>query len=187
MDQMTVSKFWHNTLKMFLVIGTMFYIPVQKGVDALAAQEQGYMVQELFFRYGIGVLYLISMSLVPKRVFSVKSIILFAVFVFLTSVCSGFDVYSRAKMLNLLFGIILFKMVFEHIDFSFIPSFGYCFGWLMVANLILMCLQVSGHDPIVSQIGSIPEARIQMVVGFMRLKVHLGVLAALLSDRKSVV
>lgn len=181
MDQTTVSKAWHYALKIFLVIGTLFYIPINQGFTAEEAAIQGYMMQEMFFRYGVIALYIFAMPLKARRTFCIKSVILFFLFVFLTSLAGGFSVYLRAKLLNVFFAVMFLKLVFEHLNYNEISGIAKWFGWICFGNVAMMALQIYGLDPLLSQSGVIQEDRLDMVVGFMRLKVHVGVLAALLA------
>jgi hypothetical protein len=178
MDQKTISKAFEYCLKAFLVIGTMFYIPFKGPGDPVS---QGYMVQELFFRYGVMTLFFVSMALRPIRSMSLSHLAVFGIFAVASSVGYGMDVSLRHKLLNVFFGLLFFKLCFENTRLSELPKFAWWFGWLLVANLAIVALQQNALDPVMSKVGTIHEDISNMTVGFMRAKVHLGVLAALLA------
>lgn len=179
---MTVSsfdKFFEYCLKIFLVVCSLFYMPMLPGqYTQFQAIEWGYMTQELFFRYGVLFLFGASLLIKPKRVFNSKSLGILIIYVIVSGIFIKFDTQARRAILNLFIGILFYKTVYEHIDFKNLKSYGMWFFWLLFANLILCFMQYFRIDPIFDRVDG---TRIVDLVGFMRIKATLGILAVVLA------
>lgn len=168
-----------TALKIFIVIGTLFYLglgPQDKGIDPM---QWNYHVQEVFFRYGAMLIFLLSIFLKPRRYLQCKSLATFAVFALVVGTLTGFPMNFRRQMLNLAIGILFYKAVYENIDTAEVKQYAEWMFWLLFANLVLGCMQWFRLDPIFNHVqGNIAPIN-EHVVGFMRLRANLGVLTAI--------
>ena len=164
-----------------MVLGTIFFLPMPKGVtDLYQITEFGYMSQELFFRYGVIFLYGISMALIPKRQFKFNSGFVLMTFLMVISCLANFDAQMRRQVLNVFFGVLFYKMVVEHFDIKKLNEFVAWLFWLLVANLALCFFQAFKADPIFRHINYDIVPVSETMVGFMKLKAHLGTTAAII-------
>lgn len=177
-----INTFFDYALKIFVVLGTLFYLPTPARItDAYQATEFGYASQELFFRYGVIFLYGISMALIPKRQFKFNSGFVLMTFLIFISCFQGFDTQIRRQVLNIFLGLAFYKMVVEHFEIRKIREFAGWFFWLLVANLVLCFFQEFKADPIFRHVNYDIVPVGETMVGFMKLKAHLGTMAAIVS------
>jgi len=59
------EKAFEYALKIFIVVSTLFYLPAPPNMPGPQQVEFGYLIQELFFRYGIVVLFCLGSMLKP--------------------------------------------------------------------------------------------------------------------------
>lgn len=180
---MTVSfdlnKVFKYCVMTFVCIGTLFYVPLKANMNPEDAVNLGYLYQDFFFRYGALFLFSFSCLLAPKRVINLKSMsILFIYFIFL-ALLMNFDLKMRVHLLNFGIGLLFVKTISEHFEDKSVKFIGKFFIALILINLVLMALQYFRLDPILTAKPHTGSA--DLVVGFMRAKVHLGVLAAILA------
>lgn len=179
-ESMLKTRLFDYALKIFITMGAVFYV----GAPAILGGEEaivwGYATQELFFRYGVITLFTLSMMIRPKRTlrfYSIPCLLLFSIF------CAsffGFGLDLRHKILNFFIGLLFYKLVFENFVFSKVKKYAWWIGWMLMANLAMCSFQAWDRGLIFSHIT--PQAAskgIDALVGLMRLKVHLGVLSAI--------
>ena len=176
-----LNDWFHYFLMAFLFIGTYFYIPVPQSLPLVEAVMFGYSIQELFFRYGTLFLFGISSLMHPKRRFTDKYFIVFCVFVLVDALVKGFGIEARRAVLNIFFGFVFYKTVVEHFDFYKLKQFGWLFFSLISLNLLFCGFQYLGIDPLFSSAETIKAGWQDALVGLMKNKVHIGVLAAILA------
>jgi hypothetical protein len=182
-----LSNVFDYALKAFLFIGTIFFVPVLAGTNPEEAAAFGYMVQELFFRYGVVTLFALSLSVPRVRALVFQSLPLFLITTVITAILFGFHVQMRSGILNIGMGLLFYKIVYESVDLTKLKTFAWWFGWLLFFNLVWCVLQWNGKDMLWVHVdegrllGQNAVGLLDKIVGFMRLKVHLGVLAALLT------
>lgn len=169
----------------FVVLSTMFWRAPSSQMNTFEIHEFGYQVQELFCRYGIMFVVLASMFLKPLRYWSCKSLPIFGLYMIFITVFIGFDLEARRVLLNVFLMVLFYKTVVEHITVKKIKTYLIWFFWIAVANLILCFYQQFNIDPIFGHIQKdvlslSMSARWEWVVGFMKLRANLGVLAAIL-------
>jgi len=162
----------------FVVIGTMFYVPIS-AVSTDTAVEFGYQTQELFFRYGCFFVFAMSTILEPIRKTDMSKIALFFIAVLITALMNGFDVATRRVVLNTACAVIFFKAVSDHFSFVDFKAVSWWMFVIVAINLIMCIQQYFKIDPLFS----IPQnmGAKDAVAGFMRIKVHLGTLLAVIS------
>lgn len=173
-------------LKIFLVLGTLFYLaPQQPIVEVFKRLEWGYMVNELFFRGGVMLLFGLSLMIEPKRRLVSKELACFLAYMFLFSMFIQYGINSRRIILNVFFGLAFYKTVYEYLDISKVKTHVFWLFWLLVANLVLCLFQLAKTDLIFVSANQelMPHAQ---PVGFMRLESTLGVLAAIIAPLLSV-
>jgi len=175
------SKVFDYALKIFIVVSTFFYLPFPSGIQATPDQVVQWMydMQELFFRYGVFVLFGLSFFSKPKR--HLKSVVLGLLLVYCISISTfmSFDLVTRRTLMNFSIGIFFYKMVVERAEAD-ISKYAFWLYWLLVANLVLSFLQTAQLDPIFGHVR--PELMpYDDEVGFMRLKATLGGLASVIS------
>lgn len=173
-----LRKLFDHFVALFIVISTFFWVPVpiDSGIDPLAF---GYSSQELFFRFGALLVFGISLFLKPIRTSDFKWFAGFMILSFLGLHFGGFDQLSSRAVLNIVCGILFAKTVADYCDQRNINIFCYWFLAVLIWNLIACIQQWFRHDPLFSMPVNLGHK--DMMVGFMRMKVHLGCLAALLS------
>lgn len=175
---MSINLFEY-ALKIFLFIGVILYVPFH-GTDKEAAVEWGYQVQDLFFRYGVIFIYCVAQMQKPIRELKIKSLPILIMYIVLASLINGFGVIQRSSILNIFMWFLLYKCVFEHLNFSKIKSYALWFGAVLMLNAAFCALQYNGQDFIFQSSSQAIPGLMDTVVGFLRVKVHLGVLAAIL-------
>lgn len=175
---MTIN-FLEYALKIFLFIGVILYVPFS-GTDPDKAIEFGYMVQDLFFRYGTIFLFCIAQTQTPIRTLKINSIPLLIMYLITSSLFIGFSLVSRASILNVFIWFVLYKTIYENFDFEKIKSYAVWFGFLLMINAAFCALQYNGHDFLFQSTSTIKPGLMDTVIGLLRVKVHLGVLAAIL-------
>lgn len=176
----SVRSIFNFVLSSFLFIGIIFYLPITRGFQGDPI-EFGYNIQELFFRYGTAVLFCLSLLLDPVRKSNMKMYAFFLIYLIFTSISIGFDMQSRRHMLNIFTGIVFIKTIVEYYDFKSIKSHIWTLFSVLVANLVLGIFQLCGKDPIFQQINPIIAKGVIEMIGFMKVKAHLGTLAAMIS------
>ena len=172
------SKVFHYALKVYLFVSTLFYIPVPGNLSGEQIIEFGYMSQELFFRYGIVALFGLSCFLKRQREMNVKAIGIFLTYLVIISVFTGFDIRVRRTLLNIFFGCLFFKTVYEYLDTDEIKGVFKWLGALLFLNLALCVMQYFRIDPIFTRNDS---SGVVDLAGFMRIKATLGTLACVIA------
>ena len=174
-----LSNVYDYALKIFLCMAALFYLPIQANVGDPVMW--GYMVQELFFRYGVVLLFALSCMVPRVRQLTFSSFPMLLVCSLITAVLFGFDVSFRTGILNIFMGLVFYKMIYESIQINKLKQFAWWFGWLLLINFIWCGLQWHGIDMLFSYVAGPTPGKMDSIIGFMRLKVHLGILAALLT------
>lgn len=182
--QMTDSdgfrKFFDYALKIFVILGTFFYLPTPQGFRTeMQIMEWGYLSQELFFRYGVVFLFCCSLLVKPIRKMNTKGLGILLIYLLVSSLLISYGVSARRAILNVFIGIVFYKIIVEYFDFRQIKSFMAWFFWLLVANLIICQLQLLRLDPIFARLDE--PLGIVEPVGFMRLRASLGLLASVIA------
>lgn len=179
MVSFNIRKIYTLVLSVFLAVGTFFFLPLPNGTGMEQALEFGYLSQELFFRYGAILLFVLSMFIKPIRIMRPNWIIAFVLYAFITSLLFGFDVSIRRSLMNLGCAAILFKAIYENVETGNVKTIGIGFALVLVWNLITCVQQYYGIDPLFSAPAELGHQ--DRMVGFMRMKVHLGALVAFIS------
>ena len=135
------------------------------------------MTQELFFRFGVLFLFCLSLLVRPLRFVPLYVFGAFLAYFLLTSSILGFDLKMRSQLMNIGMGILFIKIVSEVSYESIVKLAGWFFLGVVCLNLLLCAMQYYGVDPLMSN----PEnmGAMDRVVGFMKIKVHLGIMAAI--------
>lgn len=172
------SKIYNLFILIFVTVSTFIYLPHPEGVDVV---EWGYQAQELFFRYGVIMLFGLSLFLKPIRQANFKIIGVFLVYAVAISSLFGMDIASRKALLNIFLGIIFYKLVFEYSDLD-LKKIGTWFFWILFANFVMTWLQFFKLDPIYQT----ADPRLLSVgfwepSGFMGITPHVGSLAVICS------
>lgn len=176
-----MNKAFHYALKAFLVLSAVFYFPIKGPVTAEEATGLAYLYQELFVRYGFLVLIALSNFLPRKREMKEPVVWIALILLGLASLLTGFDVNVRRALLNVFIALFFYKTIVEHFDFDELKSLGYWFLGILLLNGFWMTLQYFGHDHLFRRVDDFNVHILEKLVGFMKLKVNIGVLAALLS------
>lgn len=178
MISIDLKRIFHYFVLTFLVVSTLFYLPVPQNMEFRAAIDFGMQIQELFFRYGVFLIFAFSLLFRPVREAKPVYFALFSAYLIVSSLF-GFDMAVRRQLLNILVALLFYKVILDHYEARFIKTFGkFAFG-LVLANLALSIAQYYGFDPIFSKPAAM--GRMDQIGAFMKLKVHLGILAAFLS------
>lgn len=173
-----ICNLFHLFLSVFLVIGAIFYVPVtSSSVDPVGF---GYLVQELFFRYGTMGLFALSMVLKPKRRLNEHSLWLFFSYVLISSLFNGFTNFERHSILNIFFWLMLYKVIFENFDFNQIKFIAWALGLLLFANLAMCAIQFNGIPFLFTNASNAVPGVLDTCMGFMKVKAFLGILCAIL-------
>jgi len=174
---MNFNKVFEYSLKFFVSFSTIFYMTVPQGLAVENALTWGYMTQELFFRYGVMILFcLASLLKIKERIDDGKIFPVFVAYSIIIALSLGLHPEMRRQVLNVFIGYLFYKIVFENFEFSKLKSFGKWFIGVAVANLALMTFQWFRSDPLMTSVSPILSNHLDGIVGFMRLKVHLGLL-----------
>lgn len=180
---MTISfdlrKAFQILVSFFVVAGTLFYIPFSSGTNQQQAVEWGYMIQELFFRYGVFTLFLVSLFLNPLRITNLKWEAVLVIFIIGASFFSDFGTQERRAILNVITGVLFIKIVADNVETSSVKAFAYPMLAIVLLNLTLATFQYFGKDPLF--IGPPNMGPLDAIIGFMRVKAHLATLAAIIS------
>lgn len=176
-----IRKVFDYSLIIFVVLGTLFYRQSPPNLNSHQMMEFGYMIQELFFRYGVIFLFALTMMMRPARNLSAAALPAFLLFALTLGVFIGFDLSVRRAVLNLFCGAVFYKIVAEYINLEWLKKYAVWFWGLVAANLALCTLQWFNLDLIYRHVNYDIVPRSETVVGFMKLQANLGVLAALLS------
>lgn len=162
----------------FVAVSTFFYLPVPKGMEFMRAVEFGYQVQELLFRYGAMAIIGISYFMEPLRKAKVFPMALFLLASIAVSLLN-FDIAARRVILNVFVAVVFYKTISEHLDTRDLKIFSVFASGVIILNIIWCLFQYFGIDPLFSGAGE--PGIMDRLVGFMKLKVHLGLLAAFLA------
>lgn len=164
----------------FVVIGTFFYIPAPASItDTAASLEWGYQTQELFFRYGVFFILFASMFSIPLRRVKFGWVALFLVYVIALGAFVGFDIAVRRQVLNVCLGGLFFKVCAENLRTRDIKKIGVWFFLVMLWNFTMCLQQYFGRDPLFTKPDALGHA--DMMVGFLRMKVHLGSMVSIMA------
>lgn len=173
------SKALNTFIKIFLAMSTFFYLAAPSNLQGNSLIEWGYMVQELFFRYGALAVIAFSLFSKPKRTVNIATLGFIFLYLLLTSAMFSFDVASRRVLLNFAIAILFYKTVAEHSDLD-LKSAGVWFFFIMLANYAMMALQYFRADPLYnSAFDYLPNYH--ELVGFLGLQPHVGSMAAILA------
>lgn len=152
-------------------------MPLPANTQGFQITEWGYQVQELFFRYGVLVLFSISLAIPPKRKIQLKTFSVFFLYLIIDSIFHGFDIQIRRTLLNISIGMLFYKIVVEYAERD-LKKYATWIFWLIYANFVLAIFQYFDKDPIFS----IPNRHFYPtfeISGFMKMKAALGELAAI--------
>lgn len=170
---------FNHVIAAFVVIGTFFYVPLPESVGVDGALAFGYASQELYFRYGVFLLLFLSMFVTPLRRCKYGWIAWFFVYSAITSLFMGFDAQIRRQLLNIACGAIFFKICAEYLRTNDLKKFGFWFCAVCGWNLSLCIQQYLGRDPLFTKPANLGHA--DMMVGFLKMKVHLGAMVAIMA------
>lgn len=170
--------FFDYCLKIFLVVGTLFFIVPPPNTDPMG---WNYMAQEEFFKYGVIFLYAISLMFKSYRKFECKSIGIFFIYCVFISLLGEFGDYQKYYLQNVFFGILFYQLIYERVRLEELKKYSSWLYWLIFANFVLCVFQWFDKDLIFTHIhhGVVPSA--ELVVGFMRLQAALGILASFIA------
>lgn len=174
-----MTKLFNYSLKIFLFLCTVFYVAVRKPMTADEAITFNYMTQQLFFRYGIFVLFCLSMMIRPKRIIRFYSLPCFFVFAVLIACFYEFGTQTRHHLMNLFTGLLFYKLVFENFNFGKIKQFAFWIGCVLLLNMFICSFQAFGQPMIFQAINPVLASPQDSIVGLMRQKVQLGVLCSM--------
>lgn len=175
---MTIN-FFEYALKLFLCIGIVFYCPVSGGLSVEEAVNFGYLSQELFFRFGAMVVFCAGLTQTPLRSLKFYSLPMFFVYALCAALLFQFPGFMQNQLTNLFMGVLFYKTVFEHLDFSRLKSYAWWIGWVLFINLAFCALQANGRQVLFSEASHAVAGPMDRMIGMMKLKVHLGTLAAI--------
>lgn len=154
-------------------------VPAPKEIPFEEQINWGYMTQELFFRYGALFLFGFSLFLKPLRSSNLNNFGIFFLLAFVNVLFRDFDVQARRSLLNLGVAVVFLKTIADYMDSNDLKAVGYWFLGIILLNLFLSAQQYFKADPIfITNPGLGPK---DSMVGFMRMKVHLGALVSILS------
>jgi len=173
-----MEKIFHWCLFFFLLISTFFYKAVPMNMPLAEAVQYGYMVQELFFRYGIILIFGISILILKKRDFKDWHFLLFFLYSLISSFFD-FDIAVRRGVLNIFVALIFHNILIEKFNFKYFRTLCYFCIFIVVMNLVMMIFQYFGKDPIFT--GPSIAGKLDSLVGMMKLKVNIGILGAILT------
>ena len=120
----------------FVVIGTIFYIPVSPEYSTQYQLQFGYLSQELFFRYGALFLILFGSLLSTERRVKLYSMVGVVVSFMIFGLFQGFDLHIRRSILNLGLGVMLVHTIANKSDNSILKSVGIAFLVVVLINLV---------------------------------------------------
>lgn len=172
------EKAWGYTLTAFLVIGTIFYLPIKGPVTDPVAY--GYWSQEMFFRYGTIVLLMLSQLFTPLRRLDCKWLSLFVVYLVISSLIIGFSATQRHSLLNVFIWFLLYKTIYENFRFDQIKKYAFWLGVILFINFFMCALQYNGIDILFTSVSEHKPGLLDTVIGFMKIKAFLGLIATLL-------
>ena len=177
MEQTMASKVFDFFLKCFVIISTCFWIPVPSNMKDMV--EWGYQSQELFFRYGVVLLFGLSLFVKQKRTCNLTVIGVLIAYLIVNSIIGySFDVQIRRTLLNIFIGAVFYKLVADYADIN-LKSIGTWFFWLIAFNGVMMTLQYFYLDPLFAP--AIPGQKLHEMSGMMGIEPHMGSLVAILS------
>ena len=177
-----ISRYFDHLVYFFVCLSVIFYVPIREGTGNPV--EYGYQVQELFFRYGVFFVFLVSLFLKPLRQADLRVLSAFLIYEMLLCALFGFNIVSRRVLLNLVSGALFYKVVSEYMTVR-LKTFGFWALGLLAINSLLMVFQVFNLDHLFTHAGKIELglktiAFDEKVIGFMKLKANVGTLGALL-------
>lgn len=180
---MTVSfnlnRVFNHLVCAFVAIGTFFYLPAPAGTGLDKAIEFGYLTQELFFRYGALIVIAFSFFMKPLRTADLKPLAIFALFGAFCALNFGFDIQSRRTVLNVFVALFFVKAVADYFSFEGLKVASYWLGFVLLFNLVMCLQQYFKIDPLFQIPANLGPK--DAVVGFLKMKVHLGTLLAVIS------
>lgn len=179
------QKFFHWSLVAFLSVSTFFYWRLPQGFNGDPGMY-GYILQELFFRYGVIWLWGCGLFLNALRKPSMKDLGVFLLYVMVVSAIIAFDVRQRSQILNVFLGLVFYKTIIEYFDFKFLRTIAMTFFWILFANLVFCFLQYFNIDPIHKEISGTIVGFPQKV-GLVRLSEHLGTLCAITAPLTAII
>lgn len=172
------KTFFDYCLKIFVVVGTLFYMLPPPGHDALF---WNYFCQEQFFIYGVMLLFALSLFSEPTRALKCKSLGVFFAYLIFTTLIGEFGEMEKYYLQGICFGFLFYKLVYERINLNDLRKYAAWLYWLLFANLVLCFFQMFRHDPIFQHIHINLVPTHELVIGFMRLQAALGILAAMIA------
>jgi len=181
MNESTKSKIFNLALLIFISVCTFFYVPIKGPVIAEEGINFGYMAQELFFRYGVIAIFALSMTLKAERSFKSPVLAALLIYILFISIFKGYGLEARRSILNIFAGILFLKTVFEYFNLRYLKTAGLFFLAVIALNLLWCYFQYHGIDPLYSDIHAGRTGLWDSLVGLMKLKVHLGVMAVLIA------
>jgi len=172
-------KIFDYSLKIFLVVSTLFFVRPVKGMSDETIRASGYVFQERFFIFGV--LFMLAMSFLidGKRKADLRILGVYLIALVLTSTLINYELSTTKALLNIFIGVIFYKVVVEYFDFKNIRSYGWWFFCLLLLNLVVAITQYFSVDMIFTSRN--PELGTIEPSGFMKLRAHLGVLTAMIS------
>lgn len=176
---MAIKSLFHYTLIAFLVISTYFFLPTPQAQMANAV-DYAYQIQELFIRYGIILLFAISLLLKPERKFQAKELGFFLLYIICIGTFMNFDMQMRRSILNIFFGIFFIKLIVEYFDFRYLKAVIWGLFGIVLINVLFCYLQKLNIDPLFRPISNTVQG-FPHPVGLMRLEAHLGVISAIIA------
>ena len=179
----TSRKYFSHLIYLFVCISAVFYIPFsgQEGIDPIV---HAYNMSEFFFKFGVISLFAISQFLRPARTGDYRLLSAFLLCLVFSSLLNGMNLGARRALTNVGLGILFYKTIVEYIDFKTVKHFGWWVLGLIGINFLMMTFQYFNIDPLYTHIDKVrlnlPEiAYDERMVGFMRLKVNVGVFGAI--------
>lgn len=137
-----------------------------------------YKPQEMFFQYGVFVLFGLSLINERQRECLNKRLFYFLATLFILTITKHFEVVPRMTMLNMFLGFVAVKIIADYIELDY-EKIATVFEWVCVLNVIWLALQVLNIDPIFTNVyyENMPQVD---HVGFMGARFALGCAGALM-------
>lgn len=161
-----MNRLFNHILRLYLVVSMWFFVP----------NMMSYKPQEMFIQYGAMLFFALSFIVKPIRQINGKWLFIIFLSIFLNTLLFRFDSISRMGLVNIFLGLVTIKIIAERFDLNY-KAIGTMFLLFIVANLILLVLQVKNIDPIFASVHpeNMPEVD---HVGFMGVRFALGCLGA---------
>jgi O-antigen ligase len=121
----------------------------------------------------------LSFFLKPLRSSDFKVFGLFLVLVFSCSLNFGFDVQARRSVLNIFIALLFVRVTADYFSFRFLKIASFWMLGVLLFNLTMCAQQYFKIDPLFAMPSNL--GHLDSMVGFLRMKVHLGSLLAVIS------